>query len=90
VIEVAKHCKDSASKTDEEADEVGHGSGLGPLFGAKALQLTIACLRERDQMLAEREARLGCGTLQKVADGCLAATADRSDLHLAKTALLNA
>lgn len=72
----------------EEKFEVEH-SGRRFLARAKSPQLAVARLRQQDQLLPERETRLGGCTFQKVADGCLATPADRGDLHLAKTALLN-
>jgi hypothetical protein len=73
-----------------DAGDLEQHLSLRFLLGAEALQLAITRLREHDQFLTEPESRFGGCAFQKIADGYLAATADLRDLHLAKTAFLNA
>lgn len=83
------HSDHGQQDLDGEEDGVHLGLGLLPQR-AQALQLAITSLRQHDQLLTERELGVCGSALQKIADGGLAAVADRGDLHLTKTAFLNA
>lgn len=83
-------CKAELRVEREGVPEGGHGSCLLLLFGAQTLQLAVACLRQQDQLLTKRVLWLSGRPLQEVADSCLTTVADRSDILLAKVALLDA